>query len=130
METAEAIERGVGLGEEAGAFAGREDCVEVLDHECRMGALCRMEFGFEPEMKIYSAGDELNTFALGHFRGLGDFGESENAGVKSAGAILASRGDGDLHVVDAEDWHACRSLNFAPKGDTAWRQWIRRIFLK
>src|SRR5712692_3937454 len=62
-------------------------------------------------MKICTAGYEPNTLALGHFHGLGNFGESENAGVKRAGAVFAGDGDGDLHVIDAEDWHACRSLN-------------------
>src|SRR5713226_6329073 len=62
-------------------------------------------------MKICTAGYEPNTLALGHFHGLGNFGESENAGVKRTSAVFAGDGDGDLHVVDAEDWHACRSLN-------------------
>jgi hypothetical protein len=105
VDAAAAIEGGIGLGEEAGAFAGSENGVEVRHYKGGMGALGWVEIGFEPEVQIYAAGHEPNAFALGHFRGLGDFSESENAGVKSAGAVFAGDGNGDLHVVDAEDWH-------------------------
>src|SRR6266852_8320083 len=62
-------------------------------------------------MKICTAGYEPNTLALGHLRRLFDFGEAEDAGIEGTSAVFAGDGDGDLHVVDAEDWHACRSLN-------------------
>src|SRR5216684_4551577 len=113
MDAAEAIEGGVGLGREARAFAGGEDGGEVLDYKRGMGALGGMEVWFDAEMKIYGAGDEPDAFALGHLRRLFDFGEAEDAGIEGTGAVFAGDGDGDLHVIDAEDWHGCRSLNFA-----------------
>src|SRR6202035_5459793 len=73
-------------------------------------------------MQVYAAGHEPDAFALGHFRGLGDLGESENARVKGAGAVFAGDGDGDLYVVDVEDWHA---RNYA--ACLARRGWILRI---
>src|SRR5882762_4969409 len=110
MEAAEAIEGGVWLGGDAGALTGGKNCIEAFDYEGRMGAHGGREIGLDAEMKIHGAGDEPDTFALGHLRRLFDLCETEDAGVESAGAAFASDGDGDLHVVEAEDWHWFSSL--------------------
>src|SRR6202171_3756134 len=93
-----------------------------------MGTLGGSEVRLDTEMKIYGAGDEPNAFSLGHLRRLGDFGEAKDAGVEGARSVFTGDRDGDLHVVDAEDWHACRSLNSFSKEDRAWRRRILRIF--
>jgi hypothetical protein len=56
-------------------------------------------------MKIHRASYEPDALALSHLRGLFDFGEAENAGVERASAAFAGDGNGDLHVIEAEDWH-------------------------
>src|SRR6202171_3208928 len=93
-----------------------------------MGTLGGSEVRLDTEMKIYGAGDEPNAFSLGPLRRLFDFGETRDAGVEGAHSVCSGDRDGDLRVVDAEDWHACRSLNSFSKEDRAWRRWILRIF--
>ena len=99
MEAAKVIEGGVWLSSDAGAVAGGKNCVEAFDYEGGMGALGGPEIGLDAEMKIHGAGDEPDTFALGHLRRLFDLCETKNAGVEGAGAAFASDGDGDLYVV-------------------------------
>jgi hypothetical protein len=105
VDAAEVVEGSVGLVGNASAVAGGKDCVEDFDDKCGMGALGGMEIGFEAEMKIYGSGYEPDAFALSHLRRLFDLGKTEDAGVKGASAIFTGNGNGDLHVVEAEDWH-------------------------
>ena len=105
MDAAETVERSVRLVGNASALAGGKDCVEAFDDKCGMGALGGVEIRFDTEMKVYGTGDEPDAFALGHLRRLFDLGEAEGAGVKGASVIFTGNGNGDLHVVETEDWH-------------------------
>ena len=53
MSAAEIVERGIRLGGQASAFAGGEDFVEVVDDECRMGALGGLKVRLDAEMQIH-----------------------------------------------------------------------------
>src|SRR5260370_268239 len=66
-------------------------------------------------MKICKAGYEANTIALGHFHGLGNFGEYEIAGVKRTSAVFGGNWDGELRMVDAGGWHSCRFMHSRPR---------------
>src|SRR5882757_10683616 len=105
MDTAETVEGSVRLRGDAGTFTGGEDCVEALDNECRMGTLSRSEIELDAEMKIHGTRNEPNAFALSHLQRLFNFSEAEDARVKGASAALAGNGNGDLHVIEAENWH-------------------------
>ena len=105
MDPAETVEGSVQLRGDAGKFTGGEDCVETVDDECRMRALGGSEIELNAEMKIHGTRDEPDAFALSHLRRLFNFGEAEDAGVKGASAAFAGYGNGDLHVIEAENWH-------------------------
>src|SRR5216684_6944792 len=93
-----------------------------------MGASGRSEIEFDAEMKIHCARDEPDAFALGHLRRFGDFSEAEDPGIEAAGAVFARDRNGDLDVIDVEDWHNGSVLELCSKADRAWRRWILRIF--
>ena len=105
MDPAETVEGSVRLRGDAGTFTGGEDCVETIGDECRMRALGRSEIELDAEMKVHGTCDEPDAFAIGHLRRLFNFGEAEDAGVKGASAAFAGYGNGDLHVIEAENWH-------------------------
>ena len=105
MDPAETVEGSVRLRGDALAFAGGEDCVETVDDECRMRALGGSEIKLNAEMKIHGARDEPDALALSHLRRLFDFGEAKDAGVKGASTAFTGNGNGDLHVIEAENWH-------------------------
>jgi hypothetical protein len=108
VDATKAVKGSVGLGGEAGALAGAKDGVEPFNYECGMGTLGGMKVRLDAEMQIYGTGDEPDAFAFGHLRRLGNFSESEDAGVEGASAVFTGDGDGDLHVVETEDWHGWR----------------------
>ncbi len=97
----------VGAGRESGTFARCDDFVEIIDGECGMCAprCVKIRVGFNAEMQIHWAGDEPDAVASGHRCGLGLFGETKNADVERASGVFAAGGDGDLHVIEAKDWH-------------------------
>ena len=105
MDPAETVEGSVRLRCDAGKFTGGEDCVETIDDECRMGTFSRSEIELSAEMKIHDTRDEPDALALSHLRRLFNFGKAEDAGVKGASAAFAGNGNGDLHVIEAENWH-------------------------
>ena len=105
MDPAETVEGSVRLRCDALAFAGGEDWVETIDDECRMRAFGRSEIELDAEMKIHGTRDEPDALALSHLRRFFNFGEAEDAGVKGASAAFAGNGNGDLHVIEAENWH-------------------------
>ena len=105
MDPAETFEGSVRLRGDAGTFTGGEDCVEALDNECRMGTLSRSEIELDAEMKIHGTRNEPDALAPSHLGRLFDFGEAEDAGVKGTSAAFAGYGNGDLHVIEAENWH-------------------------
>ena len=106
------------------ALAGRQDLVKALNYKRGMCSLGGMKVGFDSEMEIHGACDEPNAFTFGHRRGLLHFRKAQDATIKRASAVLAAEGNGDLHVLDAEDFHY-RSRCWAPRADRAWRRSIR-----
>ena len=105
MDPAETVEGSVRLRGDAGTFAGGKDCVETIDDECRMRTFSRVEIELNTEMKIQRTRDEPDALAVSHLRRLFNFSEAEDAGVKGASAALAGNGNGDLHMIEAENWH-------------------------
>lgn len=74
MDAAEIVERCVGPGRQARAFASRDDFIQVIDHQGRVGSLGGMEIGFNSEVKIHETRREPHAVPGRHGCGLRDFG--------------------------------------------------------
>jgi hypothetical protein len=105
VNAAEAVEGSVRLSGYASALACSEDYVQAFDHERGMSAFRGSEIGLDAEMKIYAAGHEPDAFTLCHLRRFFDFSKAEDTGIEGASAAFTSDGDGDLHVVNMQNWH-------------------------
>jgi PAS domain S-box-containing protein len=84
---------------EAGAGAG-----QVVGQQRRVAAAGRDRL-LDAAVELLRAADEPDAAPAGEDLGLGHLGHAQQLAVEAARQVLASRGDGDLHVVQAHDGH-------------------------
>lgn len=105
VDAAEIGEGGIRPGRKARALASSYDLVEIVDHECGVGALGGMEVFLDAKVEIHWAGREPDAAAARHGCRLGDFGEAEDSSVEATREGFDACGNRELHVIETKDGH-------------------------